>query len=198
MIYLSALQVNVKIPLSGQELADFNEAKRLEAEREATAAAALVRTRALLEADEVESEDDSDDDSSSLGSTGDVLDADPSSGPSRAPAPGDPWDDPDGDDKRHLSFDIFVKGQSTRSTAFFRTAQGAQPRFRMFPVVEKRGRKVDRYGELVDVGVWLRKGKEIEEEAEPDYIREAKRRKVEEEEAKVKRISFVSPGAVGS
>ena len=54
----------------------------------------------------------------------------------------------------------------------------------MFPYIERR-RRVDAYGEVVDVGMWLRKSKLFEEEAESEETKEAKRRQEEEEEAKV-------------
>jgi cleavage and polyadenylation specificity factor subunit 2 len=57
--------------------------------------------------------------------------------------------------------------------------------FRMFPYVERK-RKVDAYGETIDVANWLRKGKVLEEEGESEEVREAKRKKAEEEEAKVR------------
>ena len=50
----------------------------------------------------------------------------------------------------------------------------------MFPYVEKK-RRVDEYGETLDVGMWLRKGKALEEDAESEEVKEAKRRKAEEE-----------------
>lgn len=94
------------------------------------------------------------------------------------------------DDDRQVSFDIFVKGQMTRSTTFFKSAGGEKPRFRMFPVVDnRRGRKVDLYGETIDIGIWQRKGKEIEEEGESEIVKMAKRRKIEEEEKQVSSLA---------
>jgi hypothetical protein len=54
----------------------------------------------------------------------------------------------------------------------------------MFPYVEKK-RRVDDYGETIDVGMWLRKGKALEEEAESEDIKDYKRRVLAEEDAKV-------------
>jgi cleavage and polyadenylation specificity factor subunit 2 len=54
----------------------------------------------------------------------------------------------------------------------------------MFPYVEKK-RRVDEYGETVDVGMWLRKGKILEEDAERDATKEDIRLKQLEEDAKV-------------
>ena len=89
----------------------------------------------------------------------------------------------DGQGRTLLSFDIYLKGNVSRATSFFKSADGQTQRFRMFPYVEKK-RKVDEYGETVDVGMWLRRGKALEEDAESDEAKEAKRLK-EEEDAKV-------------
>jgi hypothetical protein len=94
------------------------------------------------------------------------------------------------DDVRNTSFDIYVKGQQVRTTGFFKSTslasanQGSSglARFRMFPFVERKGRRVDVYGEGIDVGAWVRKGREIEEDQESDEVKEAKRKKKEEEE----------------
>jgi cleavage and polyadenylation specificity factor subunit 2 len=95
------------------------------------------------------------------------------------------------DDFRTASFDIYVKGQQMRATSFFgggRAGPSAgQTRFRMFPFVERKVKKVDVYGETLDVGAWIRKGREIEEEVESPEVREAKRRKKEEDEKQVRR-----------
>jgi len=54
----------------------------------------------------------------------------------------------------------------------------------MFPYVEKK-RRVDSYGETVDVGMWLRKGKALEEDAETEEARVSKRSRLAADEAKV-------------
>jgi cleavage and polyadenylation specificity factor subunit 2 len=54
----------------------------------------------------------------------------------------------------------------------------------MFPYVEKK-RRVDEYGETVDVGMWLRKGKVLEEDAESDEVKEMKMRQQADDDAKV-------------
>ena len=82
-----------------------------------------------------------------------------------------------------VSFDVYLKGNVAKATSFFKAADGQTQRFRMFPYVEKK-RRVDEYGETVDVATWLRKGKALEEDAESEEVKEARRRK-EEEEAKV-------------
>ncbi len=80
-----------------------------------------------------------------------------------------------------LSFDIYLKGNVSRAVSFFKSAGKENQRFRMFPYVEKK-RRVDEYGEVIDVAMWVRRGRIMEEEAEDE---EAKERKRQEEEAKV-------------
>ena len=55
----------------------------------------------------------------------------------------------------------------------------------MFPYMERRGKKVDAYGETLDVGQWVRKGREIEEEGETKEVSDAKKKKEEEGEKAV-------------
>ncbi|CEH15349.1 mRNA cleavage and polyadenylation factor II complex, subunit CFT2 (CPSF subunit) [Ceraceosorus bombacis] len=76
-----------------------------------------------------------------------------------------------------LSYDIYLRGSSARATNFF----GANPvaaaagaggrkgekygvgvRYRLFPVVERK-RRVDAYGETIDISRWLERGREMEE-----------------------------------
>lgn len=195
------VQLDRKVPLEGDELEAFEEQQRLAKEREAARKAAQERSRRMLEADDLEEDSDSDDDDpeevgnlpltfAEGGMTGDLQAANGAGGNAFL----------DADDLRTTSFDIYVKGQQTRTTAFFRSANAyasqTQARFRMFPFVERggRGRKVDIYGETLDVGAWLRKGREIEEEIESDEVKEAKRRKREEEERKVSERADVLPG----
>ncbi|CED83949.1 mRNA cleavage and polyadenylation factor II complex, subunit CFT2 (CPSF subunit) [Phaffia rhodozyma] len=173
------ITVNTKVPLSGQELIDFQEAKQATAAKEAAQKAAQARAQQLLEADEVESDDDDED--SDADGEGLDEDGEPRAGDVSARGRGATdisWED----ETRQFSFDIYVKGQATRATSFYKTAQGQAPRFRMFPFVERKVRKVDEYGEMVDVGVWLRKGKEIEEVGVDQVVRDAKKRKLEEEQ----------------
>jgi cleavage and polyadenylation specificity factor subunit 2 len=149
--------MNFKVPLEGDELEAHLEAERLVKEKEAAQQAAMDRSRRILEADDLESDSDSEAD------VDDVVDE----GANQQKT-----------DMIETSFDIYVKGQRVRG------AQAVQ-RFRMFPFAERRGRKLDAYGEGLDVGAWVRKGREIEEEGETEEVREAKKRKVEEEERKV-------------
>lgn len=91
--------------------------------------------------------------------------------------------DDDGLPKQLISFDIYLKGNVSKANTFFKSSGSTTHRFRMFPYVEKR-RRVDEYGETIDVGLWLRKGKVFEEEAESDEVK-INRKKHEEVEAKV-------------
>ena len=83
-----------------------------------------------------------------------------------------------------LSFDIYLKGNVSRAVSFFKSAGKENQRFRMFPYVEKK-RRVDEYGEVLDVAMWVRRRKIMG--------KEAKERKRQEEEAKVRDLApFIS------
>jgi cleavage and polyadenylation specificity factor subunit 2 len=172
-------QLNSRVPLAGVELEIFQQKQRLVREKAAVAQAALVRSQQLLEADEGADSSDSDSDAADeedvereLG-----LDAD------AARADGADWGRGlDVDDRTQmLSFDIYLKGNVSRAVSFFKSAGKENQRFRMFPYVEKK-RRVDEYGEVIDVAMWVRRGQIMEEAAEDE---EAKERKRQEEEAKV-------------
>ncbi|CAD6912199.1 unnamed protein product [Tilletia laevis] len=91
-----------------------------------------------------------------------------------------------------LSFDIYLKGNASRAAGgFFGTRanlgaggeDGRSIRFRMFPFVERK-RRVDAFGEVVDVGRWLNKQRaEIEKQAgtkatAPETEEQIKQRKI--------------------
>lgn len=163
------LQMDSKIPLAGRELEAHLDAEQQQKEREAAQQAALDRSRRMLEADDLDS------DSESEVSTPDDSDGIIVPRTTNANAFAG-----DGEDRgMQMSFDIFVKGQQMRVG---RGQAGEMSRFRMFPFNERRGRKIDAYGEGLDIGQWVRKGREIEEEGETEEVREAKRKKMEEEE----------------
>ncbi|KAI3612220.1 cleavage and polyadenylation specificity factor subunit [Moniliophthora roreri] len=186
------LKMNAKVPLQGAELEAHLQKERAAREKEQAAQAALARNQRMLEADEDDSDSDTDDDEDeeevrqALG--GDDMDID---GQHRK---GDKdradWNmDDEGITKQLLSYDIYLKGNVSKATSFFKTVDGQAPRFRMFPYVEKK-RRVDDYGETIDVGMWLRKSKILEEEAESDDIKDYRRRQAEEE---LKRQALESP-----
>lgn len=165
--------MDLKVSLSGAELEAHLDFERLQKEREAAHQAALDRSQRMLEADDLDSESEASDEADDI-----II---PRTEGANAYAG-------DGEDNRlQMSFDIFVKGQQMRVG---RGAMGELARFRMFPFIERRGRKVDDYGEGLDIGQWVRKGREIEEEGETEEVREAKKRKVEDEE---KQVSAYTP-----
>ena len=70
----------------------------------------------------------------------------------------DEWDaaGEDGALSKHLPFDIYLKGNVSESTSFFKSTGGqTAQRFGMFPHIEKK-RRVDEYGETIDAALWLR------------------------------------------
>lgn len=74
-----------------------------------------------------------------------------------------------------LSFDIYV-----RNTAASRpNSRLLTQRFRMFPYVERR-RRVDAYGEVIDVDGWLRRGEDAGDKAKEESRREGKRERPED------------------
>lgn len=169
-----------KVPLQGVELEAYLQKEQEAKDKEAAQQAALARNRMMLEADEDDSdtdESDSDDEEEVRAS----LQDDPMGGERRKNRGADRIDWTDGDEgltKQLLSFDIYLKGNVQKATSFFKTTGGTTNRFRMFPYVERK-RRVDDYGETIDVGMWLRKGKVLEEEAETEEIRDYKKKQAE-------------------
>ncbi|KZT72539.1 cleavage and polyadenylation specificity factor subunit [Daedalea quercina L-15889] len=192
------LEMHSKVPLQGTELEEYLQKERAAQEKEAAQKAAEARTQRILEADE--GEDDSDEEDSDAESDeenevertleDDLMETEDGVRP-QAPADGllkrrqgkggigkeKDWMDDD-EPAQRLSFDIYLKGNVSKATSFFKS-EGQAQRFRMFPYVEKK-RRVDEYGETVDVGLWLRKGKVLEEDAESEEVKEARRRAEEE------------------
>ncbi|KAF5358936.1 hypothetical protein D9758_004760 [Tetrapyrgos nigripes] len=185
------LQLKSKEPLQGAELEEYLAKEREAREKEAAQQAALARNQRMLEADEDDSDSDSDSDEEedevrrALG--GDGMEDDDGHIRRRLKGEGGEGDwNMDGDEgltKQLLSFDIYLKGNVSKATSFFKHVGGPTQRFRMFPYVEKK-RRVDEYGETLDVGMWLRKSKILEEEAESDDIKDYRRRQAEEEQKK--------------
>ncbi|CAE6363218.1 unnamed protein product [Rhizoctonia solani] len=165
-----AIQLNSTMTLTASDDHDaeqYLEKERIAKERQATQRAALARSQRLLEADEADS-----DSSNSEADEEEVEDA-----------LGDDMDTggPEGDESaKQLSFDIFLKGNVSRAASFFKTA-GQASRFRMFPHIERK-RRVDEYGETVDVATWLRKDRALAVAVEAEEAREAQQKKQEEEE----------------
>ncbi|KAJ7228484.1 beta-lactamase-like protein [Mycena pura] len=188
------LVMKSKVPLQGAELEAFMQKERAAKEKEAAHQAQLARSQRMLEADEDDSDSDSDSDSDAeedevrQALEGEPMDTegglDGAGKKRKADKALDGADWGDGDDgltKQLLSFDIYLKGNVSKATSFFKNVGGQTQRFRMFPYVEKK-RRVDDYGETVDVAMWLRKGKVFEEDTETDETKG--RRKQAEDEAK--------------
>ncbi|CAE6522625.1 unnamed protein product [Rhizoctonia solani] len=160
------IQLNSTMTLTAK-LEQYLEKERIAKERQATQRAALARSQRLLEADEADS-----DSSNSEADEEEVEDA-----------LGDDMDTGGGEgdeSAKQLSFDIFLKGNVSRAASFFKTA-GQASRFRMFPHIERK-RRVDEYGETVDVAAWLRKDRALAVAVEAEEAREAQQKKQEEEE----------------
>ncbi|KAF8261769.1 beta-lactamase-like protein [Lactarius quietus] len=173
------LRLNSKVPLAGVELEIFQQKQRLAREKAAAAQAVLARKQQLLEADEGADSSDSDSDAADEEDVERALGLDSEA----TRADGADWGrgmDADDSARQMLSFDIFLKGNVSRAASFFKSAGKENQRFRMFPYVEKK-RRVDEYGEVIDVAMWVRRGKIMEEEAEDE---EAKDRKRQDEESK--------------
>ncbi|PFH51359.1 hypothetical protein AMATHDRAFT_74923 [Amanita thiersii Skay4041] len=196
------LELRHRVPLQGAELEAYLQKERAVKEKEAAHQAALARNQRMLEADEDESDSDSDSDADeedevrqALGEISgeaeidDVMDGGSGVVGRRKKADkgldGADWglDGDEGLTKQLLSYDIYLKGNVSKSTSFFKSAGIQTQRFRMFPYVEKK-RRVDEYGETIDVGMWLRKGKAFEEEAGDVELKDQKLRLQAEEESK--------------
>lgn len=176
-------QLNSKVPLTGVELEIFLQKQRLAREKAALAQAALARSQQLLEADEGAESSDSDSDAADEEDVERALGLETET----ARTDGADWGrgmDAEESGRQMLSFDIYLKGNVSRAVSFFKSAGKENQRFRMFPYVEKK-RRVDEYGEVIDVAMWVRRGKIMEEEADDEEVKERKR---QEEEAKVSNL----------
>ena len=155
-------QLNSKVPLAGVELEIFQQKQRLAREKAAVAQAALARNQQLLEADEGADSSDSDSDAADEEDVERALGLDTEA----TRADGADWGrgmDADESGRQMLSFDIYLKGNVSRAVSFFKSAGKENQRFRMFPYVERK-RRVDEYGEVIDVAMWVRRGMIMEEE----------------------------------
>ncbi|KAH9467022.1 hypothetical protein Pst134EA_000848 [Puccinia striiformis f. sp. tritici] len=139
------VELRRKVILEGEELEQYLEEERRAQERKAKAAAMLARSRQLMEdeeSDESGSESESETDAMAVAKT--------------LTGAGASWDE-FVDEKEPMAFDIYVKGGSAT-----RFSGGRTQTFRMFPVVERR-RKVDGFGEVIDVDGWLKRGDAVDE-----------------------------------
>ena len=173
------MQVKNRVKLSEEELKAYEDALQAAKEKAAQRKALLARTRRRLEADDEDDDDDDSDSDDELGNdefgefpTGEA------GGLSRKRGFTAAFEDEVAkgatNDGTQVSFDIFLKGNASRVTSFFGSKaeqtdanaaageSGAGVRYRMFPFQEKR-RRIDAYGEAIDVGRWLTKKHELEE-----------------------------------
>lgn len=193
------LTMRRKVPLAGLELELHQQREQAARDKALAHQASMARNQRMLEADEDSSDSDSDDseeedevrnalgaesmDTTADGTTAKFEDTKASRKAEKGMDGADWMDGDEGLTKQFLSFDIYLKGNVSKATSFFKNT-GQSQRFRMFPYVDKK-RRVDEYGETIDVGMWLRKGKALEEEAESEEAKDYKRRALAEEDAKV-------------
>lgn len=199
-LVLKPSQMNSKVPLQGAELESYLAKERATKEKEAAQQAAIVRNQRMLEAYEDDSDEESDSDEDDEDEVERALNDDQmymADGDSVVPTPSArrkaekmedsaDWglDMDDGLTKTLLSFDIYLKGNVSKATSFFKNACGHAQRFHMFPYVEKK-RKVDEYGETVHVGMWcgyveVRSLSKMQSLTSTE-VKEAKRRQAEED-----------------
>ncbi|ORY76891.1 beta-lactamase-like protein [Leucosporidium creatinivorum] len=182
------IQMKGKIYLSGTELEAHLQSLAEAAELEAKHQAVLERSRRMLHADG-DSDSDSDDDGEDAdaeeeeATTGEVDGVVPRRRTGGFAGGAGAWDE--FLDESTLagraggqSFDIYVKGEYG-----VRRVMEGLPRFRMFPVVERK-RRVDAYGEAIDVEGWLKRGVEDDTFGKPVVAAVLGKRPREEEEAK--------------
>ncbi|GAA5860663.1 hypothetical protein JCM3774_006244 [Rhodotorula dairenensis] len=165
------LEMRRKVYLEGEELEAHLAAEAEAAELLAKQQAALERSRRMMQdTADADSDSDSDSDGEGEGEAADAAqeaaaDEEQKIGPARRRRIGGftggagAWDEfLDADtlagSAGGQSFDIYVRGSYG-----VRSATGGLTRFRMFPVVERK-RRVDAYGEAIDVEGWLKRGQE--------------------------------------
>ncbi|SCV73662.1 BQ2448_6092 [Microbotryum intermedium] len=149
-----------KVYLEGEELERHLAAEREIEEREARHQAALDRSRRMLHTQGDDSDSDSDLDSDAEDHDGIIKEEGAVVPAQRRRAGGftgglGAWDeflDESNLSGRAATFDIYVKGEA----GVKRVMEGLN-RYRMFPVVERK-RRVDAYGEAIDIEGWLKRG----------------------------------------
>ena len=170
-------QIHEKVNLEGEELATFQSQQKEDESNKAKQRALQDRTRLLAEADD-EDEDDSASDESGNESDADLPkakrlvaeDAETGGGNLGFSTYGysDEFID-QAPSNQSGGFDLYIRGQMLKRSEFtlaIKQDDGNMyipnlrelPRMRMFPFVERR-RRVDAYGEIIDVAGWLSRGK---------------------------------------
>ncbi|PVF96449.1 hypothetical protein CPB86DRAFT_736678 [Serendipita vermifera] len=168
------LELRNKVLLQGEELEKYREKEKAAKEKAAAERAAATRKQQMREeeADTSDSESGSSDDSDS-GEDGALE--------QKLQIEGVDWNTLDHEDTglKHQSFDIFVKGHLTKTSTFFKTSDAGAPRYRMFPYIERK-RRLDDFGEIIDVSAWLRKGKILDQNVESEATKAARLKKAGE------------------
>ncbi|GAA5964649.1 hypothetical protein JCM3765_007657 [Sporobolomyces pararoseus] len=158
------LEMHRKVFLEGEELEAHLAAEREAADLVAKQQAALERSRRMMHTDGDASDSDSDASEAEEDVAEEMATDEQQLAPIRRRTGGftggaGAWDEFLDEDAlvgqaRGQSFDIYVKGEyGVRKL----TEGNGLPRYRMFPVVERK-RRVDAYGEAIDVEGWLRRG----------------------------------------
>ena len=175
--------------------------QKVDKEREANEKAALARKKQLEEeGDENDDSEATDTDSDS----GESATGGGGGGHGRRGGVGDEMDwealgqDEAGFGGKQQVFDIMVKPpplsnaslNAPKGAAFFKAKDqntvNVIQRVKMFPYAERR-RRMDDFGEIVDVNAWLRKGKMFDEKAEDEGLKELRERRKAETAKKVRR-----------
>lgn len=174
-----------KVFLEGDELEAHLNAEKEAADLIEKQRAALERSRRMLHADGDASDSDSDA-SDAEDDVAEEMGGDEPAAPIRRRTGGftggaGAWDEFLDEEAlagqaRGVSFDIYVRGEyGVRKL----TEGNGLPRFRMFPVVERK-RRVDAYGEAIDVEGWLRRG--VDEDPLSQGARQVLGKRTREEE----------------
>ncbi|GAA5937690.1 cleavage polyadenylation factor subunit CFT2 [Sporobolomyces koalae] len=201
------LDMHRKVFLEGEELEAHLEAERQAADLLAKQQAALERSRRMMHTAGDGSDSDSDasgpedEEEEEAGVAAEEMVGEQPVVPIRRRTGGftggaGAWDEFLDEDAlagqaRGQSFDIYVKGEYGVRKLH---ESNNLPRFRMFPVVERK-RRVDAYGEAIDVEGWLRRG--VDEDPLSQGARQVlgKRTRQEEEEAKAAAAEEEKPEA---
>lgn len=168
------LTVRRKVVLEGEELTSYLEEQRAAEEKDARRREMAERSRRMMQADDDDDSEDSEDEGADAAAFEDAQEDSMIPLSKRARVGGfaggaGPWDeflDPLSKESRSTatgggqSFDIYVKGSFAQRSA---TDETTLARFRMFPVVERK-RRVDVYGESIDIEGWMRRGMDDESE----------------------------------
>ncbi|KAH9811778.1 beta-lactamase-like protein [Melampsora americana] len=164
-----SVELKRKVILEGEELEQFLEDKRRAKERRTKHEAMLIRSRRMIDEDDDSDRMSSSDEQESNSET-ETQEKNPSSTKKKrstklTQTKVATWDE-FVDETETIAFDIYVKGSQ---------------RIKMFPFVDRR-RKVDAYGEMLNVDEWLRRGDSVQENTMVKNENVGKKRKWEEGE----------------